>query len=597
MLIKIIAIAAAGLIAVVVAAVALVFTGVLPNPIIGLVLDPPEHSARYYPDGTIAYSWASLYPEGGQRDQMIEIWDRLNEYDAFADVVEEIEDEFEDETGLTLEDDIMPWIGAEVSAGLLELSEDDDPAAMVTISVRNHGAAEDFMEDWLDYLEDEEYQEFEEDESGGFVYWLGDYDDGSYALSGEVLIFLVGGDGMDAHEDLLDDVLDLADSGGEGSLAENEEFQEARAGLPERRFASVFFSTQGDVSEESGYGDFADFYRELQEMADDGNIPGWAAASAQWIDQGITVTGIAPNEEEYLQSVSGAPEPARLMPDNAIAFTGISFDPVLDNWRDRLDEFDPGYADYEDGVEEIYYDLYREVEDESEDPPRRRENPAPSDVLDLVLELVEIETGIDLEGDFLDYLGGELILGVEEFDPDDVDSGDESLNAVMMLSYDMGSEEALQDTLDELVDFAEDTEDVEFESVDVGADNDATVFVDDSWLFDSNSFPGFVLNDGYLIFGSSEEALETTVEVQQGSIDDAASLEEYQRASSRLPGEGQLVSWIDLQFLVGLADPWDLELDEEEYEVLEESIGSVAGVLQADEELIRIDVVLTLFPE
>ncbi len=597
MLIKIIAIAAAALIAVVVAAVALVFTGVLPNPIIGLVLDPPEHSARYYPDGTVVYAWGSLYPEGGQRDQMMEIWDLLNEYDGFVDAVEELEDEFEDETGLTFEDDIMPWIGAEVSAGLLEVAGNYVPPVMFTIGVRDHGAAEDFMEDWLDYLEDEEYQEFEEDESGGFVYWLGDYDDGSYALSGDVLIFLLGGDNQDHHEDLLDEVLDLADSGGEDSLAENEEFQEARASLPERRFTSVFLTTQGDISRDSDYGDFVDFYGELQEMADDGSIPEWAAASAQWIDRGITLTGVAPNEEEYLQSVSWAPEPARLMPDNAIAFTGIAFDPVLDNWRDRLDEFDPGYPDYERGVVEFYDSLYREIEYETSDPPRRRENPVPSDVLDLVLELVEVQTGTDLEAGFLDYLEGELILGIEEFDPEDIDSGDGGLNAVVMLSYDSGSEDALLDTLDELVDFAEDTGDVEFDTVDVGARNDATVLVDDSWLFDTGSLPGFVLNDGYLIFGSSEEALETTVEVQQGSIDDAASLEEYQRVSSGLPGEGQLVSWIDLQFLVGLADPWDLGLNDDEYEVLEEGIGSAAAVLQADEDIIRLHVAVTFFPE
>ncbi len=597
MLVKVIVIAAAGLIAIVVAATALVFTGVLPNPIIGLVLDPPEHSARYYPDGTVVYTWVSLYPEGGQREQMIEIWDRLNEYDEFVDVVEELEDDFEDETGLSFEDDVMTWIGAELSAGVLEVTGEDDPAVMVTISVRDHGAAEDFMEDWLDYLEDEEYQEFEEDETGGFVYWLGDNYDGSYALSGEVLIFLVGGDGMDAHEDLLGDVLDLADGDGEGSLAENEEFQAARAGLPERRSASVFFSTQGDVSEESGYGEFADFYLILQELADGGSIPEWAAASAQWIDQGITVTGITPNEEGYLEDLSGLSAPVELMPDNTIAFGGLAFDPVLDSWRDRLDEFDPDNEDYEDGVGDIYYELYREVEYESPDPPRRRENPVPSDVLDLALELVEIQTGIDLEADFLDYLGGELIFGVEEFDPDDVDSGDEDLNAVILLSYDTGSEEALQDTMDDLVDFAEDTEGVEFERVDVGADEDATVLVDDSWLFDSGSLPGFVMNDGYLVFGTSEGALETIVEVQQGSIDSVGSLAEYQRASSQIPEKGQLMSWIDLKFLVGLADPWDLDLDEEEYEILEESIGSVAAVLQADEELIRIDVALTLFPE
>ena len=74
---RILAAAVAATIIVIGALAVLVLTGIIPNPILGLFLDDPEDSAQYYPRDTLAYGWATLYPEGGQREQMLDLWDRL----------------------------------------------------------------------------------------------------------------------------------------------------------------------------------------------------------------------------------------------------------------------------------------------------------------------------------------------------------------------------------------------------------------------------------------------------------------------------------------------------------------------------------------
>ena len=63
MLLKTGGIASAVIIVLALGVVAGIYFGFLPNPL----LKVPEHSARYYPQDTLAYAWVTLYPGGGQR--------------------------------------------------------------------------------------------------------------------------------------------------------------------------------------------------------------------------------------------------------------------------------------------------------------------------------------------------------------------------------------------------------------------------------------------------------------------------------------------------------------------------------------------------
>ncbi len=101
----------------VIAAGVAVYTGLISIP---WLTKPPEHSARYYPTDTLAYTWFTLYPSSDQRRVARDIWGRLDDRRAFRNLVEDFEDLVEEETGFEIEEDILTWIGAEISAAVLD---------------------------------------------------------------------------------------------------------------------------------------------------------------------------------------------------------------------------------------------------------------------------------------------------------------------------------------------------------------------------------------------------------------------------------------------------------------------------------------------
>ena len=408
MSLKIVGGAVAAVVVLIVAVVALMFGGLLPNPFIGAFLDPPEYSARYYPRDTLAYGWLTLYPEGGQREQLVDLWDRFNEYRVVSDEIEDLQEEFEDDTGLSIEDDLMTWIGPDVSVGLVDMGG-DDPLVLVAFRVRNTGDARDFMEEYADYLEDEEGNDFDYDEVDGVDVWI-DENDLGFALADDVLLMVFGYQ----LEESLEDLLDLVSGEEDRSLAEEEGFQAARALLPDRRFASGYVNIEEIVAMADDHY-YSSEFRDLATLGENADFPEWAVVSAQFIDRGVVVEAVAPNTDSYGQDLPNLDNPADWVSHNSIGLIAATFDPNLDNWRERIDEFWSEDENLSSLTDDIYYEIYREVERESSDPPRLEENPDIVDVLDLGLELVEVYTDINLEEDFLDHLGGTLIMAVDAF--------------------------------------------------------------------------------------------------------------------------------------------------------------------------------------
>ena len=77
-------------------------------------------------------------------------------------------DEVEDDTGIHFLDDTGDWLGTDLTFVLLDLDYDDwgDPIPewVGLIQVADRDLASDFLDDLLDYLEDELYTEFDSDD-------------------------------------------------------------------------------------------------------------------------------------------------------------------------------------------------------------------------------------------------------------------------------------------------------------------------------------------------------------------------------------------------------------------------------------------------
>ena len=585
------------LVAVVIVLAALAYFRVIPipGPILALIVgsNPPEHSARYYPQDTLAYVWMSLTPSGGQLNEMMDIWERFNEFRAFEDLVAELKDDFQSETGIDFDDDVVPWIGPDASVGFMGYdARNDIPLIAATVGVRDHEAAGDFMDQWLEYMERTERADFDSDSHGDFDTWVDEGVQQAYALSDDLLVFATS-------EDTLEETLDLAGGDSDRSLSSNEEFRAARSALPGERFFSVYVATRDAVELAETLPSLAPLEASMLGLTGlSSQIPDWVAASGGWVERGVALEIVAPTTTESGLEVPELEDPSRLLPHDTLAYLAFGFDPDLDRWRDELEEHDlADILPFPGMVSEINTELDRFARSQGVSTPRLLPSEADmSDVLDAALWYGEELYGIDFEAEFFEYLEGQLILAVSEFDfaEQELDAANNPVNAVAVLSYDESAEEDLRHTMDDIGDLVEEhLPFIQADNADVGADEDAVVFPIDSTEY----APGYVLHEGYLTLGSTEDALEAIVKQQDGDDDPLESVSEHQRAVGHLPGDAHFQGYVNLQDILDQFGADDVGLEPGEYRILEEGLGAVAISSSYDDEQSRGTLVLTLFPE
>lgn len=601
MLIKIVGVIVALAVVAIVVVGAAMWRGIIPvpGPLLALVAGAkePEHSARFYPADTLAYSWLTLTPGGGQFNDMRDIWERLNGYPAFADGLREFYTDFQDETGIDFEGEVASWVGPEIAGAVIAVDPGDAGAmpddaefwdgfdAAVTIGVRDKDAAAAFLVKWRSYMEKENDAEFAAGEYRGYDTWVdaGNYQ--AYALAGDWLVYATG-------EGTLQDILARIDGQGGPALADNANFVAARAALPERRF-------------NSGYVDA----RQLANLADDfaagalgtmgigsvvGPTPEWAAASGAWVERGIVLEVVSPATEDFGFEVGNLANPARLLPDDTLAFLAAAFDPDVDNWRTALAKYP--LADVL--PPELLAEINAGLAEMSPAGTGLGDDATLADALDLGFGVAKDFTGVDLETDLFDHLAGEAILAVREFDFDAIDEDPENnpIEAVAMLSYRDDGKDGLQGTMNTVRGLIDDSLFfvAQSDTADVGGDADATVFR----VVETKYAPGYVLHDGYLTLGSTESAMASVVGRQKGEGAALRDGAEYLRATGQLPQrERHFLGYVNLRSIIGQLDADELGMDADEYRILAEGLGAVAVGAISGEDYNRGALTLTLFPE
>ena len=616
MLIKIVGAIAAILVIAIAIAVVGMWRGFIPvpGPLLALLVNAkePEHSARYFPADTLVYTWITLTPGDGQFEDMRDIWGRFNDYPAFRDLADELKTEFTEETGIDFEAEIAPWVGPEIAAAVIEIDgkgialDDgleawDNVTIALTIGVRDKDAAADFLGKWLEYMAEESDGDFNSGSHRGFDTWVDEDAYQAYALTDDWLLYAT-------DENALEQTLDRIIGDDDASLANDANFMAARAALPERRFSSFYLNYQ------QGLELLDDFMgSELGALAP-GMIgptafaeqaPDWVAGSTGWVERGVTMEVVSPTVSTFGLEIVELQDPAKLLPADTLGFVAGAFDPDVGHWRTALEEYDlASVLPYPELIDEINAGV---DEIASGNPPELNARATLADALDLGLWLVEDLTGIDLEADFFDHLSGQAILAVRDFDFDDVtdDPAANAIDAVAMLSYREDGEDGLTDTMNEVADLLENSAGLNASSVDVGADDDATVF--DLGLLGMmmggaiGYRPGYVLHDQYLTIGTTEGALAAIVERQNGKGQSLSSDAEYRRAVGNLATSGQFLGYVDVQRIVRQLEPQALEdaldLERDEYRILREGLGVVAFSSTTGEDYSRGTAVLTLFPE
>ena len=607
------AIAAVTVVVVVAAGLGMYFRLIpIPGPILAFLAGakPPEYSARYYPPDTLAYGWVTLAPSGGQFENMRNLWERFNEFRDFRRLVDDWQDNFEDETGIDFQTDVEPWIGPDASIAFIDFNfRREEPIVAATIGVRDEDAARDFLDKWLEYMEDSEGADFDRDSYKGFDIWADESEYQVYGLSKDVLLFSTTEDGL---EEVIDGVAGDVDR----SLADNENFQAAREALPSRRFASVYVDYQEGVEL------VEDFYPDefgttgLAEFGE--QEPEWIAGSAGWSERAISIETVMPLGIDYPLQVANLDDPARLLPSDTLGFMATTFDPDVDRWREAIRSYDVAgmlspseIDDLNYAIEELSYDV------DILNLPTLDSDAGLDELLDWGLDFIQGLTDIDPEDDLFDHLAGEAIIAVSDMDFARIENDPLSnpVNAVAMLSYHDDKKADLTDTMDDVTDIIEENlfAFVEIDSVRMGVGARATVFDIRRELADTDYAPGYILYDGYLTIGTTEDALETTVELQDGDGRSLASSSEYARIVGHLPAQRQSLAYVNLQRIIDQIEPEDFDMTGDEFEILETSLGAVAVstysphclgpaddyacLIPGGTDVTRITAVLTLFPE
>ena len=538
----------------------------------------PENTARYFPRDTYIYNWATFSPGIGQGRRMLDLWNRFEELPKFEEEVDELLEDLEDETGIDFEEEVLPWIGPDMSLAVMNASgESFDVVALV--GVKDHDAATDFLHDLLEYMEDEGVELAQEDDVHGFEVWADWDSDTALALSGDWLLFANA-------EDALKDVLGRISGEERQSLADSASFQEARSAMNDNRAMSLFIDLEAATD---AFWDLAG-----ADVSADINTPDWLAASVGFIDRGIVMEAVAPFDADFLVGFNIADDPANLLPDDTLFFWAAAFEPDVDEWRAELEEYTVADLIGPETVDELTELVSDDFEGEITNDSTLAE------ALDYVIDLVDESIDIHLEKELLDHLGGQAVLGVRDFDLDRVeDTEDYAVDVVAALSYLPGTEESLMRTVEKLVDLLEEAAGEEFPariSKGIGADHEAVMFGTEDNAGETAYSPGYVFHDGYMTVGSTERALKAAVDSQSDNAGALAASREYRTARESLPDILELLVFFDLHRLIVQLDPDSLDIQTEEFEILEKALGAVAMGVSTDTGYSRASFVLTLFP-
>lgn len=522
----------------------------------------PEASASYYPDDAVAYVWLTLAPEGDQSGNLMTLVDGFDELAGVRGLVGEGEGMLPDAIGSALED-LGTWIGTEMSAAVVDLDGGDIGVA-VTVGVRDRDAAGRFLQSWLE--EQRTSISFERQVVDDGVIWVGGGNEWMehqvYAQAGDLLLFAT-------DRGLMEGILERVGGGHGETLATDERFMEARAAARDGRFASAYVDLgwlvgrMGDPDRSSCSG--SSFGR-----------PEWLMVSADWVDNGLVIDLVTPDVTSWWTDTSADVTDA-VVPANALGFVSIGFDPDMDRWREVLGKCElPGLIP---GGDLFGPPL-------GEGAGRLDDGATLADALDLALGFVDLGTGLDLEADLFDHLGGQFVLAAHS------PAGEDSfIEGVAALSYRPWSGISLAGTLDNLSSGIGSLTGASMRQVDVGAAGPGRI-TEDGGPF---SF-GYVLHDGFLTFGTSVEALETTVAVQGGRWDRLSNDDEYQQTVGHIPYDLLLLAYVEVARVIDLVGASGMGSDDGLFGMLARWLGPMALGVGTDGDYSRATFVLPLRP-
>ena len=246
---------------------------------------PPEATARFLPEETSLFVSMNLHPGAGQLMKARNILDLFKENPKFEEKLDELYGDIEEETGIAVEEDLLPWLGPEIAFAVPTFEGiEEAPEIVAFIGHTDKTAAESFLRELLAYVEESEGTEYEETLTRGHLTFVVDPSDdlsAHIALADDYIVIAAG-------DRTLESTLNRMDSGQDRpSLFDDPGFQEAREAAEGPRFGLMYVDVAGIIDQTGEFfaGEMVD---SLQNFSD--QMPDFIVASSSFIDRGILVS-------------------------------------------------------------------------------------------------------------------------------------------------------------------------------------------------------------------------------------------------------------------------------------------------------------------
>jgi tetratricopeptide (TPR) repeat protein len=421
-----------------------------------------------------------------------------------ADMMDQVDDALRD-FDMTVEDDILPWVGQYAGMGVLNLQIDDYGSPenvdyFIAIEARDRGRADDFLlklsdevgQSWDVNVDSSEYQ-------GATIYSVDDeWQPLAFSRAGNLVI-------LANSEDTIQDLID-AQKG--DSLAEDAVYSRLIRQLPANRLVTFYIPA-------SALEDLTGFYTDLmggigRDIGDIYASTTGMAFSLSIIDAGLQMDGVVAYDpaqmsdiqRQMLEAAGRASPAADILPADSYAFvTG-----------QRLD---------------LMWDFYQEALSAATDGD-----------FDEALEALENEIGINPGTDIFHYLNQAFVMGVFPSDEGlfaeqaDVDIG-------FLLAAQVSDEGAMLNTLDDFNDALENLGGAEINDASSGG---MVIFeAEDTWV--GEPMLAYGVGQGWFGLANSTSVLESLP--NQGNPLSRDPL--YRAAQGLLPGGVSPVMYVNIE--------------------------------------------------
>lgn len=388
-----------------------------------------------------------------------------------ASALEQLDDQMDEATGMTITDDVLPWIGPNLGIGLLELDiealdNNETPQIIFAATIRDTEPADVFIEDLIDAIEDKTGNDVDEVEYGGALVFEvdSDFEDEQIAFGRSDTIFFIA-----TNIDTLEEAIDAQNG---DSLAGVEEYQDTIANLSGDRAITVYMS--GDSIEEFANAaedspDFEGFDADvLKDLELKGiGMAGMVTAEGIRLDFVSSYNSLTEEQQEMLDAQTDDIKTADFLPESTYLFlVGQRLDLA---WQTAVD------ALASSGINE--------------------------DDFDEAMDMFDDMFGFNPNDDLIPLLNGEYSLAIVDSDEGLIaEEFDTDLGAVMMLGSSDGEELA---NLAE--DFTDGLEDQDL-NVDDSGNDDVTIYeVEDPG---GELVGAYGVSEDYLIASTSGESIE-----------------------------------------------------------------------------------------